>query len=390
MFKIAPWLNNYQAAAVLMIDDLSDAYINVYPESYKNDWGYLCNQKGSAFYFLEHELLNIHPEVKITFFSPYSRHAVLNENCNYAIQKYGLGEREEYTKFLKQLVLQGHEIAHHGSDHGKYIDPSKCTTVNNWIHEWALFEEISDGVEITQRGVTLFKEIVDIDILGGKYCGYISIDNSQAIIDNCNFLYWCERGQYQSDEYFFGENHIFSFPTTFAGNSFVRLTYLTGDPQRDRKKKYMKIFQPIYNLLSYYKLYQLYKKRKIISIQEHISPSTSAGTAQSANIVSDILSLKKIFAFLKSHSIWYATCDEIADYVYIKKNCSLTWDKNKIIIVYNNFRKTQNSFISITCNQPFLLHQNEVDYYSNIHNKLHVITVPIITGKNEFQYSYDT
>ena len=51
MFKISKWLNNFQAPAVLMIDDLSDAYINVYSESYKNDWGYMCDQDGSSFSF---------------------------------------------------------------------------------------------------------------------------------------------------------------------------------------------------------------------------------------------------------------------------------------------------------------------------------------------------
>lgn len=388
MFKIAHWYNNYQAPAVLMIDDLSDAYIDVYPETHKNDWGYLCNQKGSAFYFLEQELLNLYPKVKITFFSPYSRHAVLNENCVYPIQKYALGEREEYTTFLKQLVSKGHEIAHHGSDHGRYIDLSKCTTLNNWIHEWALFKNIPNGVEITKRGITLFKDIADINIVGGKYCGYISIDTSQEIIDQCNFLYWCEHGQYQTDEYFFGNNHVFSFPTTFAGNSFVRLSYLTGNPIRDRKKKYMKFFQPLYNLLSYYKLYALYKQGKIISIQEHISPSTSEGTAQSANIVSDILSLKKIFAYLKSHCIWYATCEEIAAYSYVKENCTLEWDTNKLIIIFNNFRNTQNSFVSITSDQPFLLQQHGIEYTSNLQNKLHFITVPITNGQNEFTYNH--
>jgi hypothetical protein len=387
MFKIAPWYNNYQAPAVLMIDDLSDAYIDVYPETHKNDWGYLCNQKGSAFFFLEQKLLLIYPEIKITFFSPYGRHAVLNENCSYSIQKYAVGEREEYILFLQYLISKGYEIAHHGSDHGRYIDPSKCTTVNNWIHEWALFKEIKNGVEITKKGITLFKEIVNIDIMGGKYCGYISIDNSQEIIDQCNFLYWCEHGRYQINGYFFGRNHTFSFPTTFAGNSFVRLTYLTGDPQRDLKKRYMKFFQPLYNLLSYYKLHKLYKKGHIISIQEHISPSTSAGTAQSANIVSDMSSLKKIYSFLKSRSIWHATCQEIATYTYVKHNTSINWDLNKLTLDFKNIRNITNTFISIIHNKSFVLEENGIKYNSTIHNNLHVITIPITDGINKFDYS---
>lgn len=387
MFEIAHWYQNHQAPAVLMIDDLSDAYIGVYSESHKNDWGYLCDQKGSAYNFLEKELLHLYPDIKITFFSPYARHAVLNENCGYSIQKYGVGEREEYTRFLQKLVSKGHEIAHHGSNHGKYIDISICTTFNNWIHEWALFEKVEEGVEVTKKGIELFKEIADIDITGGKYCGLIAIDNSKEIIDRCNFLYWCENGQYQAEEYFFGNNHVFSFPTSFAGNSFVRLTYLTGDPERDRKKKYMKFFQPLYNLLSQYKLHQLYQQRKIISIQEHISPSTSEGTAQSANIVTDILSLKKIFGFLKSRSIWYATCHEIATYIFVKSNTSLQVDNNTLIINFNNYKNLSDTFISILNDKPFTLRQNGITYNSVLKNKSQEITVPVLDGKNEFYYN---
>ncbi|MFH0709988.1 MAG: glycosyltransferase [Pseudomonadota bacterium] len=390
MFKIAPWFNNFQAPAVLMIDDLSDAYIDVYEESYKNDWGYLGDQEGSAFHFLEKELLDLYPDVKITFFVPYLRHEVLNENCGFSVKKYALGERKEYTLFLKRLVSKGHEIAHHGSDHGRYINRSICTTANNWIHEWALFQDVEEGVEITEKGVKLFKTIANIDVVGGKYCGYITIDNSQEIIDSCNFLYWCEHVNYLShdfDETFFGKSQIFSFPTNFPGNSFVRLAYLTGDPKRDSKKKYAKNFQPLYNLLSYYKLDQLYKQGKIISIQDHISPSTSAGTAQSANIVSDILSLKKIFAFLKSRSVWYATCEEIAEYVYIKHNCTIQEDNTKIIIDFKNSKHLSNTFISLTHDKAFTLHQNNVKHSSKMLNGSHTVTVSISNGKNEFDYT---
>lgn len=388
MLSIAKWHNNFQAPAVLMIDDLSDAYIEVYPESYKNDWGYLGDAEGSAYRFLKDNLLDLFPNIKITFFTPYLRHAVLNENCKYAIQKYAVGERDDYTDFLRMLTSAGHEIAHHGSDHGRYIDRYRYTTVNNWIHEWALFDNVEEGIKITQNGINLFKKNANIDVVGGKYCGYVSIDNSQEIIDGCNFLYWCEKGSYQSDEStFFGSNQIFSFPTSFAGNSFVRLSYLTGIPAVDKKKKYFKYFQPLYNLLSYYKLYQLYKKSKIISIQEHISPSTSAGTVQSANIISDMLSLKKIFSFLKFRSVWYATCEEIAKYVYIKNNSAIQWDQNTIIIDFRNLKNLSTTFISIINDTSFKLQKNDAIYKSTWHNKYHVVTVPITHGRNKFTLS---
>lgn len=389
MFKIAAWYNNYQAPVVLMIDDLSDAYINVYPESYKNDWGYFGDHEGSAYHFLQKELLNKYPQIKITFFVPYLRHGILNENCGYPIKKYALGEREEYSKFLQKLVSYGHEIAHHGSDHGQYVDSKQCDVGKNWIHEWALFKTVEEGVYVTQRGVNIFKHIADISIVGGKYCGYIAIDNSQEIIDQCDFLYWCDNGNYQSkDTHFYGRNRIFSFPTSFAGNRFVRLSYMTGDPRRDRQKQYMKFFQPLYNFLSYFKLYQLYKHQKIISIQEHISPSTTWGTIQSSNIITDIKSLNKIFAFLQHLNIWYATCADIATYRYIKENSTLEWDDMKLSIHFNNSRKLQNTLLSITHQNPFTLHQNMVAYHSEQKNGLQTVNIPLINGDNVFEYTF--
>jgi hypothetical protein len=389
MFKIAPWYNNHQAPAVLMIDDLSDAYIDVYPESSKNDWGYLGEQEGSAYHFLEQALLQHYPKIKITFFVPYARHGIIHEHCTYPIKKYGLGDRENYTNFLKILTSKGHEIAHHGSDHGKYVDPTQCDVGENWKHEWALFKTVDEGVGITRRGVELFKQTADIDIVGGKYCGYIAIDNSQEIIDQCNFLYWCEKGNYQSDDTsFFGKNQIFSFPTSFAGNSFVRLTYQTGDPQRDRKKRYMKFLQPLYTLLSYYKLYRLYKHRKIISIQEHISPSTTWGTVQSSNIITDRISLKKIFSFLQPFNIWYATCAEIAAYLTLKSNTTLEWDTTSLTLRVNNTKNLTNTYLSLTHEDPFVLKQNTTLYHSQKNNGLHTVSIPVTTGDNSFEYTH--
>jgi hypothetical protein len=243
---------------------------------------------------------------------------------------------------------------------------------------------VNEGVEITLRGVELFKKYTDIDVVGGKYCGYVAIDNSQEIIDRCQFLYWCEKGHYQSNESFFGNNHILSFPTSFSGNSFVRLSYLKGIPEVDKKKKYLKYLQPIYSLLSYYKLRQLYRNKKIISIQEHISPATSAGTVQSANIVSDMLSLKKIFTFLKSRCVWYATCEEISRYIYIRNNSTIQWDQNTITIDFKNLKNLFKTFISITNDTSFTLQRNGVQYKSTWHNKFYVVTVPVTSGINEF------
>lgn len=387
MLEIAKWYNNFQSPAVLMIDDLSDAYIDVYAESYKNDWGYMCDTDGSSFNFLKKELLATFPQIKITFFTPYLKHNVINENSQFKFKKFALGERAEYTEFLKRLNDEGHEIAHHGSDHGKYIDESIPSTVNNWIHEWALFKDVNSGVTTTLAGGKKFKEACDIDVVGGKYCGYIMIDNSQEIIDQCKFLYWCDKPSYNIGEYnenFFGKNNIISFPTNLAGNSFVRLTYLSGDESRDKKKKVFKYLQPLYNIYSYINLYKLYKKQQIISIQEHNSPSTTAAIVQSANIVTDIESLKKIFGFLSKLSIWYANCKDIAKYIYIRENTKIKISNDQLEIYFNNKKNIMDSVISVISEKPFILENNNQIYTPIYNNGSSVINIPITGGKNIF------
>jgi len=388
MFKIAKWFNNYQSPAVLMVDDLSDAYINVYSEPFKNDWGYLCNRSDSSFNFLKKRLLNKYPDIKITFFTPYKRHNVINENSHFLYKKYALGEREEYTTFLKYLVTKGHEIAHHGSNHGKYIDIKKISTNNNWIHEWALFNSIDEGVEITLEGVEKFKNICNITIFGGKYCGYSTNEFSNEIIDKCNFLYWCNKSNIyikEHEEYYFGKNKIISFPTNFPGNAFNRLTYITGNKQKDKKKKITKYLQPIYNIYAYLKLYQLYKNQNIISIQEHYSPSTSAGTVQSANIITDIESLNKIYQFMSYLSIWYATCMDIAKYIYVRENSQLKRNNDILEINFNNFKNMKKNIISITNDHFFEIENGNTFVMAKKNNGLYVVNLPLKHGKNIFK-----
>lgn len=388
MFNVARWYNNYQSPCVLMIDDLSDAYIDVYLESYKNDWGYLCNSKGSAYSFLKKELLSFFPYIKITFFVPYLKHNVINKNSRFKYEKFALGERSEYMSFLKKLDELGHEIAHHGSNHGKYIDESISSTLNNWIHEWALFDNVNDGVNITLNGVHKFKELCDINVVGGKYCGYIKIENSQEIIDQCNFLYWCEAANYTSNSFnekFFGRNEILSFPTNFAGNAFVRLSYMTGNRKKDKKKKVLRYLQPLYNVLSYMKIYSLYRNGHIISIQQHMSPSTTSGYVQSANIITDILSLKKIFGFLSKFSIWYSTANEIARYVYTREKSKISIQNNLLIIDFKNSKNIDNTMLSLVNEKEFMLIKDNQVISSIQTNGLYVANVMVVDGQNRFK-----
>lgn len=387
MFSLAKWHKNYQAPSVLMIDDLSDAYIQVYSETYKNDWGYFTNHKDSAYSFLKKNLLDKFSTIKITFFVPYARHNVINENTEHKYEKYAVGERKEFSEFLKQLTVEGHEIAHHGSNHGSYADKKNLATVKNFKHEWELFNTIDDGVSTTTTGIKRFKKYCNLDITGGKFCGYIKKENSLEIIDQSGFFYWCDGVNFLNKEYackMFGKNSVISFPTNYAGNSFVRLSYKTGDKQRDKKKKFLKYLQPFYNIIAYKQLDTLYNNGEIISIQEHISPSTTSGNIQSANIISDIKSLNKLYQYLNKKSIWYANCDEISRYYYTLQNSQLTQLDKQLIITFNNHKKIDNTSISICSTKEFTLSSHDKVFTSEINNQKHVLSLALKNGENLF------
>lgn len=388
MYKIAKWYNNYQSPSVLMIDDLSDVYIGVHENDYQNDWGYLCNEEHSVYQFLEENLLEHYPYIKISFYVPYAKHNIPNENSLYTLYKYGVGERQEFTDFLKFLVNEGHEIAHHGSNHGEYIDPRNLSSGSeNFKHEWERFESVEEGVAVTQKGVEIFKEVADIDIVGGKYCGYQRNRLGSQIINACNFEYWCKdinfiTGAYQCT--LFGSNEVIAFPANFSGNAFVRLTYKTGNQKRDRQKSFFKYLQPVYNLLQYRNLNKIYSQGEIISIQEHISPATTSGNIQSANIVSDIASLHRIYNYLADKSIWYATARDIARYFYTRNNCTLSMENDQLKICFNNYKGISPTTLSIVSQKPFTLCNDQESYHSFKNNGLEVINVHIEHGENIF------
>ena len=392
MLSIAKWYNNHQAPSVLMIDDLSDAYIEAHDKTYKNDWGYFCDSEESAYSFLKQNLLDKYPKIKITFFVPYDKHNVINENTTLKHEKFAIGERKLFSSFLKKLVSKGHEIAHHGSNHGRYINPKNLNTLNNFIHEWQLFDTVEEGVEVTQKGCLIFKESADITLYGGKFCGYSKKENSLEIIDRCNFLYWCNGVNFLTKSYLyemFGKNKTINFPTNYAGNSFVRLSYKTGDKQKDKRKKITRYFQPLYNIIAYHHLNRLYNSGEIISIQEHISPSTTSGHIQSANIVSDITSLNKIYKSLSKKSIWYATCKEIASYIFVRENIKWTIEDNTLIIKFNNYKNLTQPKITLISKKPFSLSTQTETFYSSSNNNSYAITLILVHGENRFIINKD-
>lgn len=387
--SIARWFDNHQCASVLMIDDLSDAYIGVYPESWKNDWGNLCDQPGSAWRFLEEHLLAAFPEIRITFFVPYARHNVVNENAPFETRKYGVGERAEFSAFLRKLAALGHEIAHHGSNHGRYIDPANVSTYRNFVHEWELFDDEEEGIEVTRRGIELFREHAGIDVVGGKYCGYRQRDNSAAIIDACGFEYWCSGVNFLSGDAgvgYFGRHSVLDFPTNFPGNAFVRLSYRTGNLRKDRRKKLTRFLQPFYNIGQYRALDALCDAGEIISVQEHISPATSSGLTQSANIVSDMASLHRLYRHLRGRSVWHANCRDIARYARLRDGTTLVMDDDRLTLRYTGTPLAEACELSLVATDPFELVAGDGRRFgSRTKNGSEVANIPVGCGESRFR-----
>lgn len=381
--EIAKWLGNYQAPCVLMIDDLSDAYIDKYPESHLNDWGYLGSKnKASSFFNLNEQLIRKFPYIKITFFIPYKKHSVIADDSNYKIFKYALGERVEYTDFLKELIGYGHEVAHHGSNHG-------CYEGNIWIQEWCTYRTFDEGLTVTRLGIDKFKEHLGVEILGGKYCGYKYNSFSHDIIEASSFTYWC------SDAKFFIKNdgrdkldsyEFIDFPTTIPGNVFVKYKYKTENRIKDNVKFFLGKFQIFYSILSEFRIRKLVSSRSILSIQEHFSPSTTRGIVQSANIHSDMKSLIRIFKILKKYDIWYATCADISTYIDVATRSVISISGNEVNIIYSGNIKTKNKFITLISDESFSLESelNGSVFHTQKKSDRFFVTLPILIGENCF------
>lgn len=382
--SITYWFNNHQAASVLMIDDLSDTYVDAYQEPYKNDWGYLTTQPNSSFSFLKKNFLNQFPKIKITFFVPYLAHGLCHPKGKYPFKAHPISQRKEFKAFLNFLVTHGHELAHHGSNHG-YYQKNKPANTRYFVQEWTTLDSNLKVKHIIEEGMEYFKKASNYLISGGKYCGYQSHECCLETLEKSSLLYWCCNVTYfQSNEFFY--KYLFKFPTTLAGNIFVKYKYLTKNLKIDFIKYLIGWFiQPISNYFSKKKLKIIYEKKGIISIQEHMSHTHTHKAIQSGNIISDISSLKKIYSILKPWNIWYATCKDITQYIILRNHCKLSISKNKLTLNLVFPKKIQ-STITLCLSSPIICKQKNITIHSYIKKNNNLINLAIQNGKNDFFY----
>jgi hypothetical protein len=103
--RIANWKNNADSPVLLMIDDLTNAYVKKNGETVVEtygDWGGLFDSDRSFYTFLYKNLVDVFPEIKITFFmitgkiNPFNMH-----------QPFSFAERSDYNqkaiKFFRKI-----------------------------------------------------------------------------------------------------------------------------------------------------------------------------------------------------------------------------------------------------------------------------------------------
>ncbi len=292
------WFNNAQTATVLMIDDLSNGYIDINFSGLNpwNDWGYGCRAPKSIFKYYEDTLLKRYPEIKYTVFLPFGKHSTFLVDTVYPSFGSDIFQSDEFKQLLLYIVSENNEIAYHGYHHGS---PHPTLDPSTWSKEYEFigYDEYEKNFSCDIRRI---KDELDIDINGGKFPAWNYDKKVEDIITGSPLKWW------SFDFIKFKEKHdyrkgILDFPANFSGSLFRRI--------RNPLLNMLKILQ------NEFILQRFIDNQHLISIQEHFSPTRVDGKRQPPNIFDDISSLEKFYDNLRGVDIWYATCSEIAHYL---------------------------------------------------------------------------
>ena len=348
--KIAKWRDNCSSPVLFKIDDLANIYIK--KSSSKKlkigeDWGHCSFDKNSMWDFLTKNLLNKFPHIKTTFFLVSKKRASITEDTHYTYNQAMDGDKK-FIDFLKYLHQNPKvELSYHGTSHGK-----AGKDIKDFQQEWETFQTLTEAITTISEGKELFKSILGDYPTGGKYCGYKEGNFGKDSITQSGFKWWC----YHEDNLRWDKKSIdkrytydlefiqgvVNIPTTVdASNLSLKII------NKLFTRKYLK---SIYLYLKEGKtvekhIQSLLKNKEVISVYEHTSPYMTNDTIQYPNIISDIDNLNLIFTLLEKEHVWYATCDEVANYFIDRHN-------TKIEVKGNSFKllshKNLNSEITLT------------------------------------------
>ena len=389
--KISKWKNATQAPVVFVIDDLANIYIKKTTSTalqIGEDWGHSAHDKNSMWNFLNINLLEKFPHIKSTFLLVTGQRTAMTKDAAYTYNQAMDGD-EKFVTFLK--YLQEHpnvELAYHGTTHGKAGE-----TVQDFLQEWETFNTLEEAVNTTKQGKKLFKSVLGKEPQGGKYCGYKEGKYGKNSIEKSGFKWW----SYHEDNHIWDKNStdprykydlefiqgVVNIPTTVdASNLSLKVI------NKLFTRKYLK---SIYLYIKERKTVErhidsLYHNSEVISIYEHTSPYMTTEQIQYPNIITDIENLNIIFSLLAKKDIWYATCDELADYFIDREKTAL------IMTGENQFKLTANenlnSELTLTFhnhNNTYALHDSDDNFLAEFKSKKEVCYV---TYPFKIDYNY--
>jgi len=224
--------------------------------------------------------------------------------------------RPAFAAFLRGLAADPRfELAYHGKEHGR-----PGPRIGDYAPEFTLYDSVDAAVEGIERGLAIWRSVFGTDPAGGKYPAYAAGPHGDAAIERTGFAWWCRRFDPEVatsgdpiafEPRFFGRTGVVDVPSTLHGGIGTAVRPASLHPRRvaaallDRVRRASSVRPTLDALL---------ERRGVISVQEHITSSRPDGGTQTPNLYDDGGSLRRIFGLLRHHSVWHATCGEIARY----------------------------------------------------------------------------
>ena len=318
VFALAAWPDEAEAPVCLMIDDLTDGWIDADGSGRplgRNDWGAGLDLPGGSFHFLEQRILADFPEVRTTFFVPVAR----VEDVRPAARPSHftpIDRRPEFAHFLRRLDADPRfECAYHGKEHG-HPGP----TAASYVAEFDAFGSLPEALSALRAGEQIWKSVFGRKPGGGKYPAYAKGTFGDIAVDLSGYAWWCrrwDRGVADAgapaafQPRFFGEHDVVDVPSTVHGGmlSLPPLSKITlrGLPGWGGVRLLGRGWLND-------ELDALLAQRGVVSVQEHITSSRPDGDVQTPNVYDDAKTLRHLFRRLRKRRVWHATCGEIAAY----------------------------------------------------------------------------
>jgi hypothetical protein len=301
-----------------MIDDLTDGWIDADGSGRPhagNDWGFSCGEPGSSFDRLRARILERFPEVRTTFFVPVDRRPDLAPPVR-ACVFHAADARPAFVEFLGKLAADPRfELAYHGKEHG-----TAGARAEDYVPEFAGYASVEAALENVARGKELWRRVLGVDPEGGKYPAYAGGTFGDEAVSRAGFTWWCrswDRGRLPVappgafEPTFFGDPAVVDVPSTLATPRWP------APIVRRLLRSPLSLAAQIDALVA---------GGDPITVQEHIAWSRPDTRRQRPNLQDDEAELIRVFARLRHHPLWHATCGEIARYFEARSRTEIACD----------------------------------------------------------------